>query len=337
MRHEDIVARVDILKLLEKLGLEGKVQGKEFMCRCPFPEHPERTPSFSIAVEGKSVGKFQCFGCGAKGNSLHLVQRVLGVEREAASRQIAQWFDFPDALNFPTNEELSRLLDKPIEVEEEEEDLIRIPLPKVSDDKELILNYLCGRRRYSLREAMDIVNLFDMAYSDSGYYHHRLIIPIFDAEQNLVTFEARDITGKAEKKALYPKGSPMSKVLFNFRKRGRNEVWITEGIWDALRLWSFGENAIATFGAHLTVHQARMIINRYSKVVLLYDGDKAGKNAAHGVPASGRQEAIKGAFEILSPYVETIVYDLQFGDPDELLESEFNEIRRQLNYGGRNG
>jgi len=318
MTHEQIIAKVDILKLIEKLGLEGKVQGKEFITHCPFPEHDDKTPSFSIAIVGDAMGKWRCFGCGAKGNSLHLVQRVLNIEREQAEKQIAQWFGFPDSLNFPSTAEISKMLEEKKQ-DEEEIDLVRIPLPKVLDDKSRIIEYLMMKRKYTEKQAWDIINFFNLAWVDSGYYAGRLIIPIYDSLGSLVTFEARDMTGMAEKKALYPKGSPVGHLLFNNHNLSNDLAWITEGIWDAVRLWTFGEPALATFGAHITNHQAQMLIDKYENIFLLFDGDEAGQRA--------REESL----EKLKPYVNVFEMDLWYGDPADLTREEFKEILRQLN------
>lgn len=317
MKHEDIIAKVDILKFIEKLGIEGKVQGREFISKCPFPEHDDSTPSFSMAISGDRMGMWQCFGCGAKGNTIHLVQRILNIEKEQAVKQIAQWFNFPDSLNFPSTAEIAKLLEP--KKEDVEEDIIRIPLPKVEVSKESIIEYLMRKRKYTEVKAWDIINFYNMAWIASGYYANRLIIPIYDSVGSLVTFEARSMNGEG-KKALYPKGSPMAHLLFNNHNVIGTTVWITEGVWDAIRLWSFGEPAIATFGAHLSSYQARMVIDKYSDVFLLYDGDEAGRKA--------REEAII----TLKPYVNVFEVDLWFGDPADLSKEDFREIVRQVNF-----
>lgn len=303
---------------MDKLKIEGKVQGKELMACCPFPEHIDKTPSFSIAISGDRVGMWQCFGCGSAGNTLHLVQRVLGVEREQAEKQIAKWFGFPNSINYPSTEEISKLLDRKVDAEEEE-DIIRIPLPKTNDSKEEIISYLMQRRNYTEKKAFDIINFFNIKWMDSGYYSDRLIIPIYDSYGSLITFEARDMTGKAEKKALYPRGSPMARMLYNNHNLEGGHVWITEGIWDAIRLWSFGEPAIATFGAHLSNHQAHILISKYSDIFLLYDGDEAGRKAK------------EHAGELLKPYINVYEVGLRYGDPDILTKEDFRELLRQLN------
>lgn len=318
MTHEDIIPKIDILKLLDNLEIQGKIQGREFIACCPFPEHDDSSPSFSLAIEGDSIGLWQCFGCNSKGNIIHLVQRCLNVDRETAIKRIGEWFGFSDTIISPSIQEILTLLDKK-KAYEVEEDLIRIPLPKVNSDKERIIEYLMTKRKYTEKQAWSILNFYNIAWIDSGYYKDRIIIPIYDSLGSLVTFEASDLTGHSEPKKLYPKGSPISKLLFNSHNVTGDYAWIVEGIWDAIRLWSFGEPVIATFGAHLSSFQARQIIKKYSDVMILFDGDEAG------------QSAKDKASEVLKPYVNVIEANLRFGDPAELTREEFRELVTFLN------
>lgn len=55
-----------------------------YMGRCPFPDHQEKTPSFSVS-EMKQV--YHCFGCGKKGNLFTFLQTYNGM-------------NFPEAVEF---------------------------------------------------------------------------------------------------------------------------------------------------------------------------------------------------------------------------------------------
>jgi DNA primase len=58
-----------------------KSAGGGLMGRCPFPDHPEKTPSFSVS-ESKQV--YHCFGCHKKGNIYTFLQQYNGMSfREA--------------------------------------------------------------------------------------------------------------------------------------------------------------------------------------------------------------------------------------------------------------
>jgi DNA primase len=108
-------------------------------------------------------------------------------------------------------------------------------------------------------------------------------------------------------------------MLFNNHNLSGGQVWITEGIWDAIRLWTFGEPSVSVFGSHIGSYQARALISKYSDAFLLFDGDDAGRKA--------KDEAS----ELLRPYMNVYEVDLQYGDPADLSREEFRELIRQLN------
>jgi len=317
VRHEEVIARIDLFELLRKLKIEGRVQGREFIARCPFPDHDDSSPSFSMAIDGPKKGLHQCFGCGSSGNTLHLVQRCLDVDRQEAERTLAKWFGLNVVIYSPTSKEIIDLLNRSDEGDIEE-DMIRIPLPRLSERDDVPVEYLMDVRGYDFDQAREICDAFRIGWSDSGYYRNRLIIPILDSIGSQITFEACALSPDTAPKKLYPKGSPMARLLFNQSNVTSEYVWVVEGLFDAIRIWSYGEPVIATFGAHLSKFQARMIINKFQEVRLMFDGDEAGR------------EANDKANKILRPYVKVKDAELAFGDPDQMRKAEFLEMARYL-------
>jgi len=315
MKFEDIIKKINPLELTEKLGIEGRVQGKEFMAPCPFPDHEDSTPSFSMAISGPSKGLFQCFGCGSRGHVIHLVQRVLDIDREEAEQKLAEWFGLDRVIYYPTSKELYDGFDRKDEADEK--DMVRIPPPRLHSNLEYTRNYIIGRG-YTTDEANRIIERFGMGFCASGYYRDRIIIPIEDSTGEHTTFEATAISKDIKPKKLYPKGSPMGKLLFNYSKQNSSYIWLVEGVWDAVKLWSFGEPSVAAFGAKLSGHQARLLVHKFKKVYLLFDGDEAG------------EEATKKALAKLSPFVDVVVASLRYGDPDNLIKCEFDEMANLL-------
>lgn len=319
IKHEDVVAQVNILDVLAKIGIEGVVRGTEFMARCPFPEHEDTTPSFNICLDGPKKGMNQCFGCGYRGNIVHFLQRLIGDEEDVA-RWLEEHFGIAalSKISAPTLQEIMRDLSKTQDVVADENCLVHIPLPRLAEDVAPALEYIVQKRIYKKPEAEKVLTRFAMRYCDAGYYRGRIIIPLQDKFGDLISFEAGDVTGAAEKKKLYPRGTPKNRLLFNDYSVSSDYVWLVEGVWDAVRLWSFGEPAVAIMGAFLSDHQASRIINKYQKVFLMFDGDDAGKKATDA------------AYQILSPYLDVIPAELWFGDPDELTLTEFRELKLWL-------
>ena len=54
-----------------RCNVEFKPKGKELLCKCPFPDHKDGKPSFSVNID-KNL--FQCFGCGRKGSIIDFVK-----------------------------------------------------------------------------------------------------------------------------------------------------------------------------------------------------------------------------------------------------------------------
>lgn len=61
-----------------QMGIKLEKDGNEHLACCPF--HQENTPSFTIFTGKDGVDRFNCFGCGAKGDVIDFVQQVKGVE-----------------------------------------------------------------------------------------------------------------------------------------------------------------------------------------------------------------------------------------------------------------
>jgi len=93
-------------------------------------------------------------------------------------------------------------------------------------------------------------------------YSKRIIIPIFDLSGDLVSFQGRDITDKAEKKYLFPPGfSSTGKHVFNGQNAwGAKRLIINEGVFDVMATKiAIDEEPdlrkvaiVGTFGKHLS-------------------------------------------------------------------------------------
>lgn len=118
----------------------------------------------------------------------------------------------------------------------------------------------------------------------------RIVFPINDVAGKVIGFGGRII--KKDTKAPKYLNSPETlvyekrKVLYGLFQnkqeiRKRNEVILVEGYMDVISLHQVGLNyAIAASGTAFTTEQARLIKRFCENVILLFDGDVAGVNAA---------------------------------------------------------
>jgi DNA primase len=313
LKYKVISDNIDVLKLLEVLKIEGKVIGDDFMASCPVnPDHEDKNPSWGIRIEGDAKGVWHCYGCGMKGNAIHLVMSIKGVSREEAEKLLCEWFDIQDITPDISVQEILKMMDRKEAVEEEE--ILIIPLPRLSDSKIEAVRYLMAKRRYTELEAWDIINAYQIGFCEKGYYKGRIIIPIYDSAGVYITYEAQATDGNGKKK-LYPKGSMISRLVFNDYNISEKRAVIVEGIWDALRLRSYGIPAISIFGSSLSKHQACRVIRKYEEVVLFFDGDKAGQGA--------EEKAVQALF----PYVKVRSISIEGKDPDDLNREEVSNLK----------
>lgn len=123
---------------------------------------------------------------------------------------------------------------------------------------------------------LDIAKYFDLRFSVRGVfkyedeegrsrvqnYSKRIILPVFDLAGDLVSFQGRDITGKADKKYLFPPGFASTGThLYNGQNaHGATEAVIGEGVFDvmAIKMALDGEMSLrnvaplGSFGKHLS-------------------------------------------------------------------------------------
>lgn len=81
---DEICRKVRITDYLEAKGHELSRAGNRVRCRCPLPDHDERTPSFYIGEFEDGAQFFKCFGCDASGNTITLIRLMEGKKSNGA-------------------------------------------------------------------------------------------------------------------------------------------------------------------------------------------------------------------------------------------------------------
>ncbi len=118
-------------------------------------------------------------------------------------------------------------------------------------------------------------------------FHDRIIIPIYDADGKLVSFQGRDITGQAEKKYLFPPGfASTGEFLFNAHNViDTKRVAVGEGVFDVMAIKiALDEDEslrdvvpLGTFGKHLSdmqlVRLQELKARGVEEVTFMWDGE----------------------------------------------------------------
>ena len=308
---DEIVFRNDVETVIGSY-VTLKRAGSNYQAPCPF--HSERTPSFTVFPATKS---FYCFGCGAGGDVITFVMRAENVDYVDALKILAD----RAGISIPEDDsgkdvggvsrkrlyELNLAAAKYFRECLYDAELGREAMAYLRDSRQLemstIKHFGLG---YSPNNFWALTNkMTSLGFSEeeliAGFlckrsqksgklfnlYRNRVIFPIIDTSGNIVAFGGRVMDG-SEPKYLNSSDTPAfkkSRHLFalNYAKKHCAERMILcEGYMDVIALHAAGfENAVATLGTAITPDQARIFAKYTKKVVICYDSDKAGQNAAN--------------------------------------------------------
>ena len=138
--------------------------------------------------------------------------------------------------------------------------------------------------------------LFSSRYPEMSLFSGRLMFPIADRQGRIVAFGGRFMEGQTEKKdgydppkyinspeqGIYKKGETLFAVDFALPEIRRTKTaYIAEGYMDVIALHQAGiTNAVAPLGTAFTDEQARLLRRWAEKIILFFDSDNAGQDAA---------------------------------------------------------
>ena len=304
---EEIKFRCDIVDVISGY-VTLKRSGSGMVGLCPF--HSEKTPSFHVTPER---GFFYCFGCGVGGDVITFIRKIENLDYVGAVELLAKraGIAIPEQARLdqaPSGVKKTRI----VEINREAARFFHAQLLNSPEAKD----YLAQRgltmpiiKHFGLGYAPDSFNAMQLHLTGLGYtveeltaaflcgisaktgrpydyFRGRIIFPIIDVSGDVVAFGGRAL-GDGMPKYLNSSDTPAfkkSRTLFalNFARHSCAErLILCEGYMDVIALHAAGfTNAVATLGTALTEEQAR-IMKRYTKqVVITYDSDRAGQNAA---------------------------------------------------------
>lgn len=123
------------------------------------------------------------------------------------------------------------------------------------------------------------IGYVDAPYSGDENFKGMISIPYFTAWGDFLGFRFRNLdTGP---KYLSPTGAKPH--LYNMGALLHNQVWLTEGEFDALVLTQAGYPAIGTPGVSAFKPAWKWLFAYMDRVTICFDGDKPGREAAHRV------------------------------------------------------
>ncbi len=339
---DDLKRQADIVRVVQDY-VQLKKKGANWMACCPF--HKEKTPSFSVSP-AKEI--FYCFGCHKGGSVFHFVMEMERVSFPEAIKLVAEKSGVPlpvmvDDSRFQArrleSEEVIELNKWALEWWEQqletsgeariardyllrreiaEETVKTFRLGYAPDSWEALSSHL--RQKGATQDQIERSGLVVKKDSGAGSYDRfrgRLIFPVMDIQGKPIAFGGRTLKDEDAKyinspeTAAYVKGRNLFGLnLTRDAIRRDGFVILVEGFLDLIVPYQFGiRNVAASLGTALTPDQVKLLGRFARKVVVNYDGDKAGVQAA------------KKAIEILlAEDLEVKILVLPDGaDPDDFL------------------
>lgn len=244
----------DFEDFLTSNGADVEERAGEIAGTCPFCNW-KRTSFYVSPVNGL----YMCHYCGEKGGPVTLVSKILGVTYDKAVETLDRNFSITVHDEEEYHEPVVADIQLPTEFR---------PLAGKSSSR-AAKQYLSYARSRNLDE--EILTKYNIGYCAAGYYCGRIIVPVY-AYGKVVSFVARAISKKAEKKVLTPPGNEQYSYLFNLDNiMGRSEVIVVEGVFDAL---SMPDMAVASFGKKITLKQSNLLRKAgVKKVIFCFDED----------------------------------------------------------------
>lgn len=308
--HPDDIDKIrscDLVSIVSEHVALRKV-GTRYSGLCPF--HTERSASFTV---NPARGFYHCFGCSAHGSIIDFVMNIEAVnfvdacERIAARNNITLTHDNPiatraherrlqlrGAIAAATTWYHQQLLSSA------DAEPARAYLAARGIEPDTIAQFRLGwapAKRDALITALalphDIARDAGLAALRNGrtqdFFHGRVLFPITDLHGHVVAFGGRVLPGTEGPKyintpetTLYVKSKALY-GLFPAKQRivADGEVIVCEGYTDVLAFHQAGmPRAVATCGTALTEDHIKTLANFTRRVIVAFDADAAGQNAA---------------------------------------------------------
>jgi len=234
-------------EILNEQGLAFRVKGKDLVISCLNPRHEDSHPSMHV---DKQTGLFHCFSCKTKGNIFTHFNKILN------TLNLKQ----QNILNMINN--LSP---------------IKLNLPK--DAKMFKETY-----RNIKPETYEHFDVFK-----SEEFADRLVLPIYNFKKDIIAFIGRYQYSKLEPKyKVHPSGKslPLFPPAIEINS---DTIIIVEGMFDLLNLYDKGiTNVVCSFGLLSVDKYNKKLLEKLipykicgvTKILICYDGDKPGRQAA---------------------------------------------------------
>ncbi|MEA1880755.1 MAG: DNA primase [Campylobacterota bacterium] len=298
---ESLKSSIDIVDVIGSF-IELRKAGANYKANCPF--HGEKTPSFVVSPS-KQI--YHCFGCGVGGDSIKFVMELEklsypeSIEKLASMNNFSLTYtkgssDYSDAKRVleaigqwyvkkldhnPTATQY--LLDRGVS----HSSIEKFEIGYVPEGRE-VMQFL----QSTLLPVPQAIEAGVLAQSENGKGNYarlveRITFPIYSASGSVVGFGGRTITNHPAKYINSPQTKLFNKSRllygYNLAKESiykNKRLIVCEGYLDVVMFHQAGfTEAVAGMGTALTPEHLPLLRKGDPKVILAYDGDKAGVSA----------------------------------------------------------
>ena len=326
-----VKAAVSLPQVLERYGLADKFKRTGDSLSGPCPLHNGENPTqFRVSINKNC---WHCFGrCNDGGNVLEFVARKESVSLREAALMLCEWFQLPKG-ETPAGKQNAERRAPPREKQLPQAAKAKADAPPEADDAPnkplgFALHDLDPAHRYLAERGLskEAIAEFGLGYCQKGSMTGRIVIPIYNAEGQLVAYAGRYPGNPPEDdtpKYKLPPGFRKAQELFNYHRAIASEeempLVVVEGFFDAIKLYQFGyRKVVALMGSSLSQRQEEMLCRLCEtpdeRVILFFDNDDAGRK--------GQADALKRLSARLYVHVVTVEADLM--QPEQL---SLNELR----------
>jgi DNA primase len=313
----EVKAKLDLVKVVQDYVRLTK-RNRDLWGLCPF--HQEDSPSFKVDPQRQ---QWYCFGCQRSGDVFTFVELIEKTDKRGALQLLAERAGVELQKLTPEQKERSdarRRLLAMLKLAAQYYEYVLWSSPAGERGRRLLQDRGVGEetaRRFQLgyapagRGFADYLRAKKRSLADaeaagllrrdgSDFFAERLVIPIRDERGQALAFTARTVRADEQRKyinsretAAYIKG----RVIFGL-DLARDEITrrghavLMEGQFDVITAHHFGVgNAVASSGTALTEDQVRLLKRFTDELLLVFDADRAGRQAAQkAVPVAAAHQ-----------------------------------------------
>jgi DNA primase len=297
IKFDDVKKAVPLPMVLAHYGFDLRPAGPHVLrgkCRLPMHGSDTSKESFIATLDKGLGGAWSCHskscvaarGGKVGGNSLDLVALIEGCSIRDAALKMQSWVAVPVAAQPEARGRQEPPPARPAGQEpkaelvsgktEGESDGPNKPLAFALKSIDLAHPYAASRGITPETAAAFGIGLF----TGKGMMAGRYVIPIHDQQGQLVAYAGRATDG-TEPKYKFPAGFRKSLELFNLHRvpKAGESVVLVEGFFDCMHVSQAGFPCVALMGCAMSQTQERLLSQNFGEVILMLDGDAAGRAA----------------------------------------------------------